>query len=116
MLSVLDPHSTYFDPIEYASFRTEQRSEYFGIGATIEDLREGKDVTVLLATQGRDDPEGQDGPHRYPCGAPHGSIDMRNDWGGGNAPGFVDVGEQVRRAQRLNQALRVRRGRKRLDR
>ena len=36
MLSVLDPHSTYFDPIEYASFRTEQRSEYFGIGATIE--------------------------------------------------------------------------------
>ena len=23
MLSVLDPHSTYFDPIEYASFRTE---------------------------------------------------------------------------------------------
>ena len=39
MLSVLDPHSTYFDPAEYASFRTEQRSEYFGIGATIEDLR-----------------------------------------------------------------------------
>ncbi len=44
MLNVLDPHSTYFDPIEYASFRTEQRSEYFGIGATIGDLREN-DVT-----------------------------------------------------------------------
>ena len=41
MLNVLDPHSTYFDPIEYASFRTEQRSEYFGIGATIGDLRQG---------------------------------------------------------------------------
>ena len=26
MLNVLDPHSTYFDPVEYASFRTEQRS------------------------------------------------------------------------------------------
>jgi carboxyl-terminal processing protease len=39
MLNVLDPHSTYFDPIEYASFKTEQRSEYFGIGATIGDLR-----------------------------------------------------------------------------
>ena len=38
MLSVLDPHSTYFDPVEYASFKTEQRSEYFGIGATIGDL------------------------------------------------------------------------------
>ena len=48
MLSVLDPHSTYFDPKEYASFRTEQRSEYFGIGATIEDLREGKDVNTFI--------------------------------------------------------------------
>jgi len=48
MLSVLDPHSTYFDPIEYASFRTEQRSEYFGIGATIEDLRDGSDVNTYI--------------------------------------------------------------------
>ena len=48
MLSVLDPHSTYFDPAEYASFRTEQRSEYFGIGATIEDLREGTDVNTYI--------------------------------------------------------------------
>ena len=48
MLSVLDPHSTYFDPVEYASFRTEQRSEYMGIGATIEDLREGKDVNTFI--------------------------------------------------------------------
>jgi carboxyl-terminal processing protease len=48
MLSVLDPHSTYFDPIEYASFRTEQRSEYYGIGATIEDLREGSDVNTFI--------------------------------------------------------------------
>ena len=48
MLSVLDPHSTYFDQAEYASFRTEQRSEYFGIGATIEDLREGADVNTYI--------------------------------------------------------------------
>lgn len=48
MLGVLDPHSTYFDPAEYASFRTEQRSEYFGIGATIEDLREGSDVNTYI--------------------------------------------------------------------
>jgi carboxyl-terminal processing protease len=48
MLSVLDPHSTYFDPVEYASFRTEQRSEYFGIGATIEDLREGENVNTYI--------------------------------------------------------------------
>ena len=48
MLSVLDPHSTYFDPAEYASFRTEQRSEYMGIGATIEDLREGNEVNTYI--------------------------------------------------------------------
>lgn len=48
MLSVLDPHSTYFDPIEYASFKTEQRSEYFGIGATIGDLRDGDQVNTYI--------------------------------------------------------------------
>lgn len=56
MLSVLDPHSTYFDPIEYASFRTEQRSEYFGIGATIEDLREGSDVNTFIRATFPDSP------------------------------------------------------------
>lgn len=48
MLNVLDPHSTYFDPVEYASFRTEQRSEYFGIGATIGDLRQGDQVNTYI--------------------------------------------------------------------
>ncbi|HEX7773017.1 MAG TPA: S41 family peptidase, partial [Pyrinomonadaceae bacterium] len=48
MLSVLDPHSTYLDAAEFAAFRTEQRSEYFGIGATIEDLRVGKDVNTYI--------------------------------------------------------------------
>ncbi len=51
MLGALDPHSTYFDPIEYASFKTEQRSEYFGIGATIGDLGEGDQAfTYIRAT------------------------------------------------------------------
>ena len=51
MLTVLDPHSNYFDPIENAAFRNEQRSEYFGIGATIGDLREGTNVdTYIRAT------------------------------------------------------------------
>ncbi len=48
MLTSLDPHSTYFDPIEYASFKTEQRSEYFGIGATIGDLHEGTEVSTHI--------------------------------------------------------------------
>lgn len=48
MLNALDPHSTYFDPIEYASFKTEQRSEYFGIGATIGDLRENEVTNTYI--------------------------------------------------------------------
>lgn len=48
MLNALDPHSTYFDPVEYASFKTEQRSEYFGIGATIGDLRQGDQVSTFI--------------------------------------------------------------------
>ena len=48
MLSVLDPHSTYLDPIEFAAFRTEQRSEYFGIGATIGHLRTGDQVNTYI--------------------------------------------------------------------
>ena len=61
MLSVLDPHSTYFDPAEYASFRTEQRSEYFGIGATIEDLREGSDVNTYIRATFPDSPAARAG-------------------------------------------------------
>ena len=38
MLHSLDPHSNYFDAKEFDEFRTDQRSQYFGIGATIGDL------------------------------------------------------------------------------
>ena len=61
MLSVLDPHSTYFDPVEYASFRTEQRSEYFGIGATIEDMREGTDVNTYIRATFNESPAARAG-------------------------------------------------------
>lgn len=40
MLHTLDPHSNYFDAKEFDEFRTDQSSQYFGIGATIGDLRE----------------------------------------------------------------------------
>lgn len=54
MLHSLDPHSNYFDSKEFEEFRTEQGSRYFGIGATIGDLRdadnEGKVATYIKAT------------------------------------------------------------------
>ena len=49
MLKVLDPHSTYFDPIDFAAFKTEQRSEYFGIGATIDHMHQGDQVNTYIA-------------------------------------------------------------------
>jgi carboxyl-terminal processing protease len=51
MLHSLDPHSNYFDAKEWDEFRTDQRSEYYGIGATIGDLHQGDKVeTYIRAT------------------------------------------------------------------
>ncbi len=61
MLNVLDPHSTYFDPIEYASFKTEQRSEYFGIGATIDHLHSGDQVNTYIRATFEDSPAARAG-------------------------------------------------------
>jgi carboxyl-terminal processing protease len=61
MLNVLDPHSTYFDPIEFASFKTEQRSEYFGIGATIDSMRQGDQVNTYVRATFEDSPAARAG-------------------------------------------------------
>ena len=37
MLRSLDPHSSYYDREEYEELKTDQRSEYFGIGASIQN-------------------------------------------------------------------------------
>lgn len=37
MLRSLDPHSNYYDREEYEELKTDQRSEYFGIGASIQN-------------------------------------------------------------------------------
>ena len=53
MLRALDPHSNYYDPKEFEELRTEQRSEYFGIGASISNWRTGKEElpdTFIMAT------------------------------------------------------------------
>ena len=46
MLHTLDPHSNYFDAKETEEFRTDQRSQYFGIGATIGTLSDPKDKII----------------------------------------------------------------------
>jgi carboxyl-terminal processing protease len=46
MLHTLDPHSNYFDAKEYEEFRTQQNSQYYGIGALLGDLSD-KDGNVI---------------------------------------------------------------------
>ena len=46
MLHTLDPHSNYFDAKEFEQFRTDQSSQYFGIGATIGDLSDKNDKVI----------------------------------------------------------------------
>lgn len=51
MLRTLDPHSNFYDRKEFEEMRTDQRSEYFGIGASIGDRQIGENVdTYILAT------------------------------------------------------------------
>ena len=51
MLRTLDPHSTYFDREEFEELKADQRSEYTGIGATIQNFSIGEQVeTYITAT------------------------------------------------------------------
>lgn len=63
MLNVLDPHSTYLDAEDNNAFKTEQRSEYFGIGATIGDLRQGEDLNTYIRATFEDAPAARAGLH-----------------------------------------------------
>ena len=46
MLRVLDPHSNFFDPRQYALFKEEQQGKYYGVGMTVQS-RENQ--TIVLA-------------------------------------------------------------------
>ena len=51
MLRTLDPHSSYFDREEFEELKTDQRSEYLGIGATIQNFNIGEQMeTYITAT------------------------------------------------------------------
>ena len=61
MLNALDPHSTYLDAADFAAFKTEQRSEYFGIGATIGDLQQGDQINTYIRSTFEDAPASRAG-------------------------------------------------------
>ncbi|HVS82875.1 MAG TPA: S41 family peptidase [Pyrinomonadaceae bacterium] len=49
MLRSLDPHSNYFDKEEFEDMMTDQRSEYFGIGASILNYSIGDSLDTYIA-------------------------------------------------------------------
>jgi carboxyl-terminal processing protease len=49
MLRSLDPHSNYYDREEFDELKTDQRSEYFGIGASIQNYTIGNDIDTFVA-------------------------------------------------------------------
>jgi len=51
MLRSLDPHSNYYDRDEFEELKTDQRSEYFGIGASIQNfIYKDQAETYITAT------------------------------------------------------------------
>ncbi|MEZ5347507.1 MAG: S41 family peptidase [Pyrinomonadaceae bacterium] len=56
MLRILDPHSSYFDAREYSDLLNEQHSEYFGIGATIANFRNGEIFDTYVTSTFPDSP------------------------------------------------------------
>ena len=50
MLQTLDPHSSFFDPKQYAQMRERQEGKYYGIGLSIQTI--DGDVTVMSLFEG----------------------------------------------------------------
>ncbi len=61
MLRSLDPHSNYFDKDEFEELRTDQRSEYFGIGASILNYLLGANNDTYITATFEDSPAARAG-------------------------------------------------------
>ena len=61
MLRVLDPHSNYFDSSEYRNLLTDQRSEYYGIGATIVNYKKAGVYDTFVTSVFPDSPAARAG-------------------------------------------------------
>ena len=61
MLRSLDPHSNYYDREEFDELKTDQRSEYFGIGASIQTYVYGDDADTYITATFDNSPAGRAG-------------------------------------------------------
>ena len=61
MLRSLDPHSNYYDREEFEELKTDQRSEYFGIGASIQNYIRGDQADTYITATFDGSPAGRAG-------------------------------------------------------
>lgn len=61
MLRSLDPHSNYYDREEFDELKTDQRSEYFGIGASIQNYAHGDQADTYITATFEGSPAGRAG-------------------------------------------------------
>jgi carboxyl-terminal processing protease len=61
MLRSLDPHSNYYDREEFDELKTDQRSEYFGIGASIQNYTVGEQTDTFIAATFENSPAARAG-------------------------------------------------------
>ena len=61
MLRSLDPHSNYYDREEFDELKTDQRSEYFGIGASIQNFIHGDQADTYITATFDGSPAGKAG-------------------------------------------------------
>jgi len=63
MLRSLDPHSNYYDREEFDELKTDQRSEYFGIGASIQTYIRGDQADTYITATFEGSPASRAGLH-----------------------------------------------------
>jgi carboxyl-terminal processing protease len=61
MLRSLDPHSNYYDREEFEELKSDQRSEYFGIGASIQNYIHGDTADTYITATFDGSPAGKAG-------------------------------------------------------
>ena len=61
MLRSLDPHSNYYDREEFDELKTDQRSEYFGIGASIQNYIIGEQSDTFITATFQNSPASRAG-------------------------------------------------------
>ena len=61
MLRSLDPHSNYYDREEFEELKTDQRSEYYGIGASIQNFAHADKVDTYITATFDGSPAGRAG-------------------------------------------------------